>query len=65
MNENRVLRVGQEVNGYCGGIFGGYGNRRVEAIGADWVILRTEDDQISLWCGVPEELFDYMDPREQ
>lgn len=38
------LRVGDVLYGYCGGFFGrdSYGDKRVEAIGADWVIVRNQ-----------------------
>jgi len=36
------LRVGQMLYGYCRGIFGrdSYGDKRIEAIGYDWVVVR-------------------------
>lgn len=51
------LRVGDTLYGFCGGAFGrdSYGDKRVEAIGADWVVVRGEDD------GHPEFACD--DPR--
>lgn len=41
-----TVRVGSVFRGYCGGRFGrdGYGTKRVEAIGADWVVVRYEAD---------------------
>lgn len=36
-----MLRVGDILYGYCGGSFGdSYGPKRIEAIGADWVVAR-------------------------
>lgn len=37
-----MLAVGLVFKGYCGGKFGrdGYGNKRVEAFGADWIVVR-------------------------
>ena len=36
------IRVGTRLYGYCGGFFGrdDYNDKRVEAIGADWVVVR-------------------------
>lgn len=38
------LLVGQQLYGYCGGYFGrdSYGDKRIEAVGSDWVVVRTE-----------------------
>lgn len=38
------IRVGTKLYGFCGGFFGrdDYINKRVEAIGADWVVVRYE-----------------------
>lgn len=42
---DKQLRVGGILYGYCGGFFGrdSYGEKRIEAIGADWVVVREED----------------------
>lgn len=36
------LRVGAILYGFCGGAFGrdSYGDKRIEAIGADWLVAR-------------------------
>lgn len=36
------MYVGTVLYGYCDGFFGrdGYGGKRIEAIGADWVVVR-------------------------
>ena len=38
--------VGTVLYGFCEGRFGrdGYGDKRIEAIGADWVVVRYIDD---------------------
>ncbi len=61
---NTPLRVGTMIYGYCEGLFGrdSYGDRRVEAIGADWVVLRTEDNTVELYDGVPERLLEFSYP---
>ena len=40
-----MLRVGDRLYGFCGGYFGGdsYDDKRVEAIGSDWVVAREID----------------------
>lgn len=37
-----MLAVGQILYGYCEGYFGrdGYGEKRIEAFGADWIVAR-------------------------
>ncbi len=37
------IRIGQIIHGFCGGAFGGdsYACRRVEAVGADWIVTRS------------------------
>ena len=39
------IRVGTVLYGYCNGFFGrdSYGDKRVESIGADWVVVREEN----------------------
>ena len=38
------LKVGQMLYGYCRGVFGrdSYGDKRIEAIGFDWIVVREE-----------------------
>jgi hypothetical protein len=40
-----VIAVGEVIHGFCGGLYGreSFGCRRVEAVGADWVLTRTLD----------------------
>ena len=40
-------RVGLLLKGYCNGYFGrdSYGDKRIEAIGADWVVVRVDDGE--------------------
>ncbi|HDY66769.1 MAG TPA: hypothetical protein ENH85_03140 [Candidatus Scalindua sp.] len=39
------LQIGQILYGYCGGFFGreSYEDKRIEAIGFDWVVVREID----------------------
>ena len=63
------LKIGQMIYGYCGGIFGrefnAYKDKRVEAIGVDWVVLRDEDGDIHFAEGDEvQQLEKYTTPEE-
>lgn len=51
------LRVGDVLDGFCGGYFGrdSYGAKRIEAAGADWVVARDEDGH-AVFADVPPAL---------
>ena len=51
-----MIRIGTVLYGYCGGYFGrdSYGPKRVEAMGADWVVAREMED------GAPPEFADVV-----
>lgn len=53
-----MIRVGTVLYGYCGGLFGrhSYGEKRVEAVGADWVVARDSSGSPLFYQGVPENL---------
>lgn len=57
-----TLQVGQPVNGFCRGLFGrdSYGNRRIEAMGYDWIVTRDENDMVEMASGA-ERLSDIED----
>lgn len=60
---NGPLRVGVVLYGFCGGYFGrdSYADKRVEAIGADWVIVRNLDDNRPEFAELaPETLTQYQ-----
>ncbi len=59
------LRVGDPLYGFCGGFFGrdGYGDKRVEAIGSDWVVARGENGTAWFADGPPERLREYRTPE--
>ncbi|OYN80442.1 hypothetical protein [Mycolicibacterium sphagni] len=62
----QLLRVGMTLDGYCGGVFElGPDQVRVEAIGADWVVVRQVgwDERPQLFVGPPEELLLYAQER--
>ena len=42
-----MINVGTVLYGFCNGFFDrdSYGKKRIEAIGADWVVVREEDGQ--------------------
>ena len=63
------LKIGQMIYGYCGGIFGrefnAYKDKRVEAIGVDWVVLRDEGGNIHFAEGDEvQQLEKYTTPEE-
>ena len=60
------LRTGDVLYGFCGGCFGrdSYGNKRVEAIGTDWVIARDGDGDVAFYGGDPERLREYRQPDD-
>lgn len=58
------LRVGDVLYGFCNGYFGrdSYDDKRVEAIGADWVVARSESGGcVPLYVGDPEFLCQYRE----
>ena len=60
-----MLRVGTLLHGYCGGAFGrdSYMLKRVEALGADWIIVRAELGGLPQFANMqPEELERYTKP---
>jgi hypothetical protein len=73
MSEKPVppLRVGDVLYGFCNGYFGrdSHDDKRVEAIGGDWVIARTVGEFSSspglyLYEGDPEFLCQYRERPE-
>ena len=70
MTETAPLRIGDILHGFCGGTFGrdSYHDKRVEAIGSDWVIARpvSEFDAPGpeFYAGDPERLREYRDQQE-
>ncbi|WP_088295419.1 hypothetical protein [Mycobacterium avium] len=63
-NATRIpLRVGHLLDGYCSGAFLlGPEQVRVEAIGADWVVVRStdHDEPAQFYSGSPEDLVQYV-----
>ncbi len=59
--ETSPLRVGDMLYGFCGGYFGrdSYDNKRVEAIGSDWVVVREENGSPNFASCDPEDLCEY------
>ena len=62
------LMVGQMLYGYCGGHFGrdSYEDKRIEAVGADWVVARQENGEVVFaeGEGAHEVLFEYTTKKE-
>lgn len=59
-----MLRIGHVIHGYCGGIWGNealvYEERRVEALGVDWVVVRNDGGAVEFYVGDPDELLEYV-----
>ena len=51
-----ALQIGQILYGFCGGHFGrdfaAYHDKRIEAVGVDWVVVRDEKGNPNFACGV-------------
>jgi hypothetical protein len=66
-----VIFIGQLLYGFCGGVFGrdGYGRKRIEAFGADWVVARGDGNELffATWNSTEEmvkELAEYSKEEE-
>ncbi len=62
------IRVGTLLYGYCGGWFGrdSYETKRVEALGADWVVAREVNSHIPVFAWrAPEQLVEYATEQAQ
>lgn len=48
-----TIRIGTIIPGYCQGVFGrdSYEDKRVEAIGADWIVCRDDSGNIHFASG--------------
>lgn len=60
-----LIRVGAILFGYCGGYFGrdAYEDKRVEAVGADWVVARGDSGRVYFTNTRPEDLQEYLEPE--
>jgi hypothetical protein len=65
--EVRAVRVGTVLYGFCGGYFGrdSYSDKRVEAVGADWVVAREEYGSPVMANCAPEDLEGYTEKPEE
>jgi hypothetical protein len=63
-----VLKVGTMLYGYCGGYFGrdSYEDKRIEAIGADYVVCRDENGNVHFASGenILSKLEEYTENKE-
>ena len=64
-----MLAVGTILYGFCGGAFGrdSYDDKRVEAVGVDWVVVRNEAGYAGFACGddIHEDLAKFTErPKE-
>ncbi len=62
-----TVRVGSVLYGYCGGAFGrdSYDDKRVEAMGADWIVVRNRAGRPEFTTGSPDELAEYLEPEPE
>jgi len=63
-----MIRVGTLLYGFCGGHFDrdSYYDKRVEAIGADWVVAREVDSgEVYFYKGPLELLESYTTPEKE
>lgn len=60
-----ALRVGTQLYGFSGGYFGrdSYSDKRVEALGDDWVVVRDSDGNVAFASGenILENLLEYTE----
>lgn len=63
---NAPLRVGDVLYGFCGGYFGSdsYSDKRVEVIGADYVVARNTAGQPEFALVNPDHLTEYKENNE-
>ena len=62
------LAVGAVLHGFCGGHFGrdSYRDKRIEAVGADWVVAReTSGSEALFYSGPLEFLLPWLEPEEE
>lgn len=65
--QDSPLRVGDMLYGFCHGTFGrdSYTDKRVEAIGSDWVVVRNDEGGVEFTDVVsPEELCQFRTPSD-
>ena len=63
-----MIRIGDLLYGYCGGCFGrdSHENKRIEAIGADWVVAREiESGEPYFYNGLPEGIEEYKEETNE
>lgn len=63
--EKKPLRVGDRLYGFCGGAFGrdAFRDKRVEAVGNDWVVAREDGGDVVFYAGDPDDLTEYREPE--
>lgn len=61
MSSDAPLRIGDVLYGFCAGYFGrdSYDDKRVEAIGSDWVVVRNDSGGVEMYDGDPETLREF------
>lgn len=53
------VQVGDTLFGFCGGYFGrdSYEDKRVEAVGKDWIVCRDDRGEVHFARGIDPDLF--------
>ena len=62
-----MIRIGIILHGFCDGYFGrdSYGCKRVEAIGADWLVAREiRSGQVKMAIGQVDRLEQFINDRD-
>ncbi len=61
-----MIRVGDMLSGYCGGCFGeSYGNKVVEGIGPDWIVVREGREVLMLAGDEKRTLENHIDEHPE
>lgn len=62
-----MIRVGTVLYGFCGGYFGSdsYEDKRVEAVGADWVVARDTYGHACFMTGDLSLLEEFLTPKPE
>lgn len=61
------IKVGSVLHGFCGGEFGrdSYDCKRVEAVGSDWMVVRTTSGQPDFYVGKTKKLKEHLVVQEE
>lgn len=58
--DDRPLAVGDKLFSFCGGAFReNYGEKTVEGIGEDWVVVRNDEGRVEFAATDPDNLIEH------